>query len=331
MIQRILIALGLIVLMSSCTIAGVDVPVPGTTSTETSGDPLLSDAGIDKYNAYIGYINQQGTLYKAFDEYFKDVDEETGIPFSKGSVTSLWSLVPDYAMQKVETSIKQKPDFVEVDADFQALVSAYRTMESAYDKLDTYYRTGEYRTDDYKKIPALHKEFLDAYDAFAPIDARVSSGMILLTERVEASRLDSLKADGLKILYAREVFIRSSRKVIDYIVEFDTSTMNTIDKAKLDAMIATAATDYDTYLKEASDKVQVGKEFGAYSLSMFNSSAENFLSSVRKLSSIVGDPAELKSLKRQIQYTSPTYQSGTPEYTLNQFNNMINASNMSNR
>ncbi|WP_306352847.1 DUF3829 domain-containing protein [Flavobacterium sp. '19STA2R22 D10 B1'] len=298
------------------------------TKNETSDNPLMSDDGIDKFNAYIDFFNQKNSIYTNLDGYLKSVDK-TGAPVDKERGLYISQLHP-YVVQKISEKVDAAPSFEKLDKTTKELIKTYEALQVNVNKLYEYNAIKEFLSDDYAKAKELYPLILADYKKFEELDLIIEEETIVYQNKVRDAELEHFKKMGYDISYAKTMFINSSRDFLDYVSTEDIYGINKMDPEKVKTMANKVSADFSAFTEKAGDKKLVEKEFGntSYRIDSFKSNAQSYVSQCRSLQQLLSDPKKLKAaIETHEFHRGLIVPDGTPAKILEAFNSMISSSN----
>lgn len=292
------------------------------TKTTTSENDLMSKEGIDKFNAYINYLNEKNNLYNSMNYYFESVDK-TGTPTYKSRISI--SSLSFYPMEKLEEKVNLSPSFGKLDGDMKEQIKVYKSLEKNVNKLYEYNSIKEYLSDDFAKAKELYPLILEDYKKFDVLDLLIEEEIAVYQKKVREAELENFKKNGYEISYAKVMFIDSSREFLEYVTTKDLYTISELDKEKVKTLASKVSSDFLSFTEKTENEEQLKKEFGRFSsLSSFKRDAQNYVSQCRTLQQILDDPEEQKKIIHTHEFhRGIIVPDGTPAKILEDFNKMI--------
>lgn len=295
----------------------------------TSDNPLMTAEGIDKFNAYIDYLNEKNRVYTILDRYLDDVDKTGKSTTRDGGIPI--STITLYPIKKLSEKVGAEPSFGQLDTDAKALIEAYESLEKKVKQLDDYNKIKEYMSDDYAKAKELYPQIEADYKKFEALDILVERGIAEVQQKVRDAELKNFKEMGYEISYSKSIFLESSRDLLNYVSEKDINTMQELDKEKVKTLINKMSADFTLFNEKAEDQKLLEKEFGPnnqYKLDSFKRSAQTYIAQSRTLQELLNSPAKMKEALHTFTFhRGMIVPDGTPDKILTAFDSMIRDSN----
>lgn len=292
---------------------------------------LLADATIEKYNAFISFINNtQTSVERSYNRYTKSIDPHKGVT-GKERYIDLYKITMN-AAERLEPYLSKKPDFKEVDAAGKEAVEAVKNLDKIVLKAYDYYAMEGYKDDEYSKAKEMHSGLINAFENYFKKDSILFAKLDVLGEQIKKAELDKYKEEGLDLLYAKSMLLENARNLIATIQDNSIETISEIDKDLYIAAFNDLLKVYDEFTEKASDEERVEKEIGKFKkayLPSFKSSVQQFIVDARKLK----ERLEKNDFTLPSSYKfhrSATLERGSPEKIREGFGGVVNDFNRMN-
>lgn len=158
--------------------------------------------------------------------------------------------------KKLGDSIKNmNPPMPEIDEAGIAYINSVIAMSKATDSLIDYYKTSEeYKLDDFKKAPELHKPMAEAYKQYEAAAEKARIAHNHLYEKLHAKELAALKAKGFDTMVAVYTSIDQVSDIFGGLVDDynKSGNLKKTDKAPYEAKVA--------LIDAALDEMKTAKE-----------------------------------------------------------------------
>jgi hypothetical protein len=217
--------------------------LPGTLFGDTESETpafLEADNDVEKYNAYMEFLNFTNNWYEAmcyiyFDEFGVEYEPDIPDDFDGFTLDGYDKSISVYEMYSDETEAPReyqsgKPDYGETDTHMLLFCDAFDRLNELYFRdINAYYTDREYEFDSFEKGRLFHMRMLEEYEAFADARDNFTSAFSAQILAKEYEGLDELKEQGNLIHYYTRVLIMDGRAIDDMFLELEELEIDFLD------------------------------------------------------------------------------------------------------
>jgi hypothetical protein len=229
-------------------------------------------ASLEKFNAYVGFLNRTLRASESLDRYKSWVNMKTGPTGRERIIYGLYS-VYDTTREAAEATaaLTKQPLLPELDAAMRDYIAANATLGPILNEANAYYERADYKTDKMAGGKELHAKIVAAAEPFLAARARADALFTVEKAKLDERQLNAIeKREGRKANWHVANIMMRARRLMDLL---PSNAKPVIDIGPFDAAMA----DYGAAVKDMDGYSAAHPN----SFSVFESQPRDLLSKLR--------------------------------------------------
>jgi hypothetical protein len=217
-----------------------DAPAAATDSEAAS-----LHASLEKFNAYVGFLNRTLRASESLDRYKSWVNMKTGPTGRERIIYGLYD-VYDTTREAAEATaaLTKQPLLPELDAAMRDYIAANATLGPILNEANAYYERADYKTDKMAGGKELHAKIVAAAEPFLAARARADALFTIEKAKLDERQLNAIeKREGRKANWHVANIMMRARRLMDLL---PSNAKPVIDIGPFDAAMA----DYGAAVKD---------------------------------------------------------------------------------
>jgi len=280
----------------------------------------------DKYNAYIGILNETSGFWKVVDEYFEEFGTSSEIQFEEGfDGISLYSTSMKSKLEAAMKYLDEEPKYEEADAALRAMNESLSAYCDKLAEAKAYYGNKEFVDDNFVKAQILHTYIYDNADYMLEFLNAYIEGVNIMTEGQDEIQLENYKKNGSMVHYQALLALVKAQKMENYLYEKELTVENflSINMDEFRPLYDEFTVAFNEYNDLVKGKTDAGKDEGIMTLSSYTSKLEDVKSASADLILQVQKGEEFADHEKR----NPSMYGGTPEKLKESISSLLSSYN----